>query len=338
MNEEIEAILHGYIDETLSESQWDRLNVWLKEDPDHALELVKIALMHDHLRNTITSLDEPSEGEILSLPIVPTKTNERTQKASPPSNRFWWFAAGVTLLSLGLGWIAIGQSTAIAAARELDRIIASSLRSTDREYEIIVEHASAPPRRNSIPDPTDNGRPVKPSLANARLFVREKNQFVLIRYAENGSEFITGSNGIMSWAVKEQGTVRQSYDLSRFSRDLPGHETSIPLTNIYEGLEHLKQSYTIQVSPLGPEEYDNSDSKQYRMLVAIKRPKVRGPQRVEIAYEASSGSILHFRFVQMPYGPQRLDLRLTLKNESPLSKEFFDHESHHAPNRNVETE
>ncbi len=47
--------------------------------------------------------------EILSLPIVPREKNERTQKAFPPSTDSGGFAAGVTLLSLGLGWIAIGQ-------------------------------------------------------------------------------------------------------------------------------------------------------------------------------------------------------------------------------------
>lgn len=338
MNEDIQSLLHGYLDDSLTDDQFAVLNQWLKASPDNAVELAQLALLHDHLRSGIVSVDDSAESEVISLPLVNgQQAPPASQKKNPPS-RFWWFAAGVAILSLGLGWIALGQSTALAAARELDRIIATSLRSLDREYEIIVEHVSTPPRRNPMNETIDVSRPTKPSLSNARLYVREKNQFVLVRYAENGSEFITGSNGTMSWAVKENGPVRQSNDLSRFSRDLPGHETSIPLTNIYEGLEHLKQSYTIQISPLGPEEYDTSDRKQYRMLVAVKKPKVRGPQRVEIAYEATSGSIQHFRFIQMPYGPQRLDLRLTLKSESPLAPRFFDHESHHTPNRYVETE
>ncbi len=48
--------------------------------------------------------------------------------------------------------------------------------------------------------------------------------------------------------------------------------------------------------------------------------------------------MLHMRFVQMSYGPDRLALRLSLVNENELPLDFFEHTSHHAPDRNVETE
>ncbi len=65
--------------------------------------------------------------------------------------------------------------------------------------------------------------------------------------------------------------------------------------------------------------------------MAVKKSKVRGPQRVEIAYDSKSGRILGMRFVQMPYGPDRLDLRLSLVDENDLPVSFFEHSSHHAP-------
>jgi hypothetical protein len=44
------------------------------------------------------------------------------------------------------------------------------------------------------------------------------------------------------------------------------------------------------------------------------------------------------RFVEMPYGPDRLTLRMTLLEERPLGAKFFDHESHHDLSRTVEFE
>ncbi len=37
----------------------------------------------------------------------------------------------------------------------------------------------------------------------------------------------------------------------------------------------------------------------------------------------------------MPYGPDRLDLHLTLVNEQALPVDFFDHTSHHASDRKL---
>ena len=48
--------------------------------------------------------------------------------------------------------------------------------------------------------------------------------------------------------------------------------------------------------------------------------------------------IRQMRFVEMPYGPERLTLRLTLAEERSLGADFFRHQSHHDPERVVEEE
>jgi hypothetical protein len=239
------------------------------------------------------------------------------------------------LIVLTVLWFNYGSATATAAVAELDRIIASSKHSKDRTYKIVVEDVVTPPRREQSSAEFDQ-RPPKPPLDGATLHVREGQQFVLIRFTKEGSSFITGSNGRQSWAVNTKGPVRVSSDIHHFDHDLPGHETSIPLTNLQDGLEKLKQSYDLQFSTLGPEESETYDADVARLLMAIKKPKVRGPQRVEIAYDSKTGRILHMRFVQMPYGPERLDLRLSLIDEHALPVDFFEHTSHHTADRKVE--
>jgi hypothetical protein len=181
-------------------------------------------------------------------------------------------------------------------------------------------------------------RPPKPPLDGSTLYVRSDKQFVLIRKTQEGLPFVTGSNGQQSWAINTRGPVRVSSDIHRFDHDLPGHETSVPLTNLNEGLKQLKYAYDLTFSALGPEEYWTEDGHESRLLIAVKKPKERGPQRVEIVYDSMTGGILRMRFVQMPYGPDRLDLRLSLVSKEELPSDFFEHTSHHVPDRKIEVE
>ncbi len=59
---------------------------------------------------------------------------------------------------------------------------------------------------------------------------------------------------------------------------------------------------------------------------------------MEITYVMSTGQIRQIRFVEMPYGPERLTLRMTLVDERHRGAAYFDHESHHDPMRLVEFE
>ncbi|MCY2983780.1 MAG: hypothetical protein NTY15_09095 [Planctomycetota bacterium] len=334
MNPAPHDMIDGYFDEILTPEQLASLSDWIKSSPENARVFANAALLHDRMRNAM--------GEsALVHDVPPSKVAVRSLGRLFSFPSVWSTAASIAVVCFGVGlfWFLFGQANASAAIRELNRIIAQNTLSKDRTYEIVVEEVYPPIERGANRPPTrESLRPPKPPLDGARVHVREGNQFVLIRKTSDGLPFVTGSNGKQSWAANARGPVKVSADIHHFDRDLPGHETSIPLTNLHEGLGRLRQAYQVQFSTLGPEEYEASDGETVRMLVAVKKPKERGPQRVEIAYETTSGRILHMRFVQMPYGPDRLDLRLSLVNENDLPLDFFQHTSHHSLDRNVETE
>ena len=329
------SLIDGYFDDVLTPAQHTALSDWIKADPQNAQLFAQAALLHDRLRDSLNNpADQAAAGQV-AKPAV------SLGGWRPFSSASWWStAASILVLLAGLAalWFSVNPSPASAAFRELDRIIVNSIQSKDRTFEIVVEDISTPARRGKRSFAPEEQRPPKPPLDGATLHVREGNQFVLIRKASDGQPVITGCNGYQSWAVNARGPVRVSADVHHFDHDLPGHETSVPLTNLHEGLEQLKQAYHLQFSTLGPEEYEAQVGETVRMLVAVKKPKERGPQRVEIAYDSNTGRILHMRFIQMPYGPDRLDLRLTLLNENRLPVDFFEHISHHTPGRNIETE
>ena len=329
------GLIDGYLDDTLTADQQEELSAWLKVNPEHARTFAEAMLLHDRLRNTLAAYETPVA--LRQSSNIGTTQGWLGEAWLTSSLARTTAAAAVLILGLATLWFSIGTQTASAAIRELDRIIVNSMRSKDRTFEIVVEDITIEPRGKRSASP-ESQRPPKPPLDGATLNVRSGNQFVLIRKTQEGLPFVTGSNGQQSWAINSKGPVRVSSDVHRFDHDLPGHETSVPLTNLHEGLQQLKVAYDLTFSALGPEEYQTKDGHEARLLIAVKKPKERGPQRVEIVYDATNGGILRMRFVQMPYGPDRLDLRLSLVSEDELPNEFFEHTSHQVPDRKIEVD
>jgi hypothetical protein len=243
----------------------------------------------------------------------------------------------VATLVVAVIWNGLGESSAKAAMGELSRLIRTNSETIDRTYRIAVEEVSQP-RRGGRDKSVEKQRPPKPPLDGATLHVRGGDQFVLVRRTADGRPFVTGCNGTMSWAVRPDGPVRFSADVTRFNRDVPGHEHSMPLNNIRDGLERLREAYDIRLLPVEVPDDASNGNDATRLIVAVKKHGFRGPQRVEISYSVTSGLIRQIRFIEMPYGPERLTLRMSLVDQHPLGRDFFDHSSHHATDRVVEEE
>ena len=341
-SERLQLLVSQLIDGQLTTDESIELNSLIQADTrnlEHAVDQMLLdSLLNGELGgDSLTALvDLVADGPVAGAKTKPSNAGSRIVK---------WFGVTVaTACSLLLAtiflWHMIGQTAASAAVTELNRIIAVTTKPDDCTYRITVEETMSPQRRGQGATSPDQGRPPKPPMDGAVLHVRGGHQFVLVRMTLEGLPFITGCNGQASWAVRPDGPVRLSPDLARFSHDLPGHEHSMPLINIHDGLERLREAYEIQLLPVEEQEDKSSlDEEPSRLLVAVKKRTYRGPKRVEITYLVRSGLIRQMRFVEMPYGPQLLTLRMTLVEEGEqLGESFFDHESHHAADRIVEIE
>ncbi len=339
MTLEPKQLIDGYLDETLSVGEQGVLNCWLKESPQNAQEFAQAILLHDRLR-----------GEHLALAAMPRSHSRQTVGNFPADahslarvttiRRFAATAATLlaSMILLVVLWKSIGDTPVSAAVVEINRLIAANLSAPDRTYRIDVEEQAAISKRELPDDAPERSRPAKPPIDRAVLHVRSGGLFVLIRQTADGQPFVTGSNGKISWAVKPDGSVRSSADLSRFHRDVPGHEHAMPLININVGLEQLREAYDVQLLPIQNPDDPAAELEPSCLIVAVRKRGFRGPQRVEVTYSVRSGLIRQMRFVEMPYGPERLTLRMTLVDEQSLGADFFDHESHHGSDRIVEKE
>ncbi|SMP42310.1 hypothetical protein SAMN06265222_101758 [Neorhodopirellula lusitana] len=376
MSANIQDLIHGYFDETLSREQFQQLNQWIKSDPLHAQQFASELMLHDRLRNEFVAKEfaasELARSELAASESVANEFDteqliatdsllaEADEQASVVSlarhsGNTWGRSAialattaCVVLISVGLFWNGFGTTSASAAVVELNRLIAANRLSLDRTFLISVEETVVSQVQSGRDSP-EHRRPPKPSLDNAILEVRGSDHFVLKREVEPGVFFVTGSNGTTSWAVRPDGPVRLSNDLTRFNRDLPGHERSLPINNIEDGLDALQTAYDLELLPVEGREREGqkseaqerdgeADAEPTRQMVAIKKPGILGPARIEINYTASSGQIRQMRFIEMPYGRNVVTLKMTLIDEPTFTASHFDHHSHHDPKRIVEFE
>ena len=323
-------LISRYFDGDLTSDELRELQDWLRSSSDHIREFTRACWLHDRLRGELQSISQGNPTPLSPAEALP-----------PASARYQTRSVAITacliavVAFLSLFWLEVG-TTQVSAATELNRLISAQNDQLDRTYEIDVEEITASRRRQG--EQTEANRPPKPPLDGAVLHVRHGGQFVLVRDQLDGRSFITGSNGRTSWAIRPDGPVRFSRDLTRFNRDLPGHEHDIPLIQIEDGLKQIREAYEIQLLPIENADADNGGQSPTRLMVAVKKRGHRGPQRIEITYSVATGHIRQLRFVEMPYGPERLTLRMTLVEERTLPPDFFDYQSHCSAERIVEEE
>jgi len=217
------------------------------------------------------------------------------------------------------------SSPLLAASDELQRIIQASEAALDRTYAVTAlgEDVDSESLASTV-------RGAKPSVDGALLHVRGPNQYVLVRYFADGTEFITGSDGTTAWSVPPRGRVRVSSDATRFRGAVPGQQHAIPFIDMRNSLRQLQESYELDLSP------ETTPEGWRRMNATRKSSTAGGPKQVTLWYDMQSGVIHRMLLERLPQargGPRNVLLELT--NEGDLGPAYFEHTSHHDPNREV---
>jgi hypothetical protein len=311
-------LIHGYLDETLTAEQQVELANWIKESPEHAGQFAETILLHDRLRAEMLA------GDVLE--------NQHAVVASRSSSDRLWGRRVIALstalcLTLVLGlifWHSV-SSPVLAASDELQRVIQASEAALDRTY--VVTALDEDVDSEALPSTV---RGAKPSVDGALLHVRGPNQYVLIRYFADGTEFITGSDGTTAWSVPPRGRVRVSSDATRFRGAVPGQQQAIPFIDMRNSLHQLQESYELDLSP-------ETTPEGWRQMNATRKSSTAGgPKQVTLWYDVQSGTIHRMLLERLPQargGPRNVLLELT--DERDLGPAYFEHTSHHDTNREV---
>lgn len=329
-------LIDAYLDDVLPPESMAALEHWIRAREENAREFAMAVRLHDRLRDELTaasSATTPSSRRATDTPGARASGGWAAWRRTAIAG-----VAASIIVSLALWWTLSG-SPAAAAAVELNRVIEAAASVTDRTYRLSLEEVAAGRPPAGMSDRAESKRPPKQPLDNAMLTVGSGHRFVLLRTTRDGRPFVTGSDGLEGWAVRPAGPVLVSRDPAHFGRDVPGHEHGMSLVDLNEALNQLRAAYELRVLPVEKAEVGSAPaSEATRLLVGVKKPGQRGPMRVEVTYVVVTGRIVQMRFIDMPYGPDRVTVRLTLENEDPRGDAFYAHAAHHAADRAVEEE
>src|SRR5712664_1977411 len=102
----------------VSETDRQEFTQWLRESPLHVAELLQVAHVHDTLER-FKLWDEISVSpEEIAANVVPLSQFKRPAAARPPRAVRWFVAAGVSLIAVATGWLALRSG---ATTIETDR-------------------------------------------------------------------------------------------------------------------------------------------------------------------------------------------------------------------------
>ena len=326
MNDELQTLIDGYLDDQLSSEGLSRLGELIKQHPEHASRFARAMLMHDRLHAEVQAdalIEEQSPG--VALPLKPMARKRWTVPAMA--------AAAVILVLAGILWHGGAAPTASAAVVALDRMIEVASLAVDRVYRIRV---TDPGPEGPMPPVFSGGQGRKPGIDGAELCVRGSDQFVLIRYFGNGTEFVTGSDGTIGWAVAPKGPVHLSHDRRRFRRAVPGEHEELPFIDLHAGLVELRRNYDLTLASIDPM---GAHSKGQSELVAVRKPgRKPGPERVVIWFDAA-GVANRIELFGLPPDELRASaVVLELDAHRELEDDFFKHERHHGADRPIDWE
>ena len=275
MNDELETLTDGYLDDQLSDKGMARLSTGLiEQNPEHASRFARAMLMHDRLH-------AEAQTDALVATTAPPRRPDAviTAETLVPSRD----GCGGRRLDFGRHSVAWRDQPDRLGSRDGARSHDRSCQPTvDRVYRIRV---SDPGAEGAAPQVFSGGQGRKPGIDGAELYIRGLDQFVLVRHFGNGTDFVTGSDGTIGWAIAPKGPVHLSHDTRRFRRAVPGEHEELPFADLQAGLIELRRSYNLTLASI-----DSSDgqSKGESEIVAIKKPGRRpGPERVVIRFAAA---------------------------------------------------
>lgn len=319
------SLIDGYLDGLLTATEHEQLATWIKADPSHARQFAEAVMLHDQLR-----------AEMLAADVLTAEALPRALEQAPPPRVavtgkgarrrvVGVFSAVCLLIVAGLiGWKA-STTSAVAASVALERIIQACEQGQDRTYRITALDDDAASRLQP-----DRQRGAKPSVDGALLHVRGADHYVLERFSDDGTLFVTGSDGATAWAVPPRGRVRVSRDLNRFRGMVPGQQHAIPFVDMATSLRQLGDAYDLA-------DTTSASSRDWRQITATRKPSASGgPKRVTIHYDAETGLIHAMVLERLPQargGPRSVELSLV--ETSDLGAGFFEHTAHHEATREV---
>lgn len=236
--------------------------------------------------------------------------------------------AAMLMISAYLLFIQMSPTTAVAS---IDKMIAAIDTAGDRTYSIRIEKYQND--RQPPPGPPPQ-RPEEPGeragLNGATLYLRGSSKFVLCWQTPSGRTVINGSDGQTNWHIRPDKPVLISNDPQAFRIPMPPELADILSLDFKTTLVHIRDHYKIKYLENPADNQLHKSSWTY--LDASKSSRdFQGPKNIEIWADSQTGLLMRIEFADIHLeeepSPQRLIIELI--NQTPLSDDWFSHQTHH---------
>jgi len=231
--------------------------------------------------------------------------------------RVGWAAAAAAVVTAGVLLFTATETPALAS---LEDIVAALSTPGDRAFALHVADDQPP---------ADGGRP---GLDGALLYLRDGEQFLLVRVGRNGKRVLDGFDGRISWRIRGGVVVEETEGPGAGRVPVPQFMAEMPLLDLPGTLEALRRDYTVEPLDLSglPE-----GGPPLRHLLARKKPRqAPGPTAIEIWADPATGMPrrIVFEGAKFQGSPRPRHLTFDLVSQDPLPEGWF-HPSAHLPPR-----
>jgi hypothetical protein len=269
----------------------------------------------------IRDLAEPQSSQAVSAAGAPAT---RTLRFPAWARRTVWAAAAMILVAVGVWVFTYSPTPALAS---LNDILSALGRPGDRTYRIQMEDLPEPPGRR----PPDD-RPVemvpRPGLDDAKLYLRDGRQYLLVRNDPKGGVIFDGYDGQQSWRVRAGVVAETKEGLGAGGIPMPPIMADVPFTDLHQTLERIRVDYTVEQLDQAPLPSGGEPLRHVR--VRRNSREVKGPETIEIWANPKTGMPRRIVFDDAKIQGSRQPCRITfeLVNEETLSPNWFSPTPH----------
>jgi hypothetical protein len=163
----------------------------------------------------------------------------------------------------------------------------------------------------------------RPGLDDAKLYLRDGRQYLLVRRDPKGGLIFDGYDGQQSWRVKDGVLAETKEGMGAGGIPMPPMMADVPFSDLHKTLERIHMDYTVE--PLDQAPLPSGGQVLRHVRVHRNSREVKGPETIEIWANPKTGLPQRIVFDRAKIQGNREPCRLTfdLVSKGPLSAEWF---------------
>jgi hypothetical protein len=165
-------------------------------------------------------------------------------------------------------------------------------------------------------------------LDDAKLYLRDRLQYLLVRHDPQGGLIFDGYDGRQSWRIRAGVLEETKEGLGAGGIPMPPMMADVPFCDLHETLERIRVDYTVEQLDLASPASGGQPLRHVR--VRRNSREVKGPDTIEIWADSKTAVPRRIVFddAKLPGNPVPCRLTFDLVGEDPLPPDWFNPAPH----------